>query len=189
MADKCKTCGGSGIVYSNTDEIGTDAQEYPCPDCREQGDLAKRLRNSIVVFPNGSKALETRELRMVDIEQAAERIEELEKIAFANVVTETFAWCIKCSALVVGEKGHRCDYCGSETKEFAVEVELLGQKKHMEELEKACRAARDFYDRLALSSLEAAARYGPGYIPPTDEECLEVRGILEAALGKGADNG
>jgi hypothetical protein len=48
------------------------------------------------------------------------------------------------------------------------------------ELYRACKEARLLH--LALSSLEVAARFGDNYQPPTDEDCLRVRGILEAAL-------
>lgn len=50
------------------------------------------------------------------------------------------------------------------------------------ELLNACEGARNLYDHMALGSLEAAAKYGPDYEPPTDEDCLQVRGALESAI-------
>lgn len=52
------------------------------------------------------------------------------------------------------------------------------------ELLKACEEARNLYDHLALGTLEAAAKYGPDYEPPTDEDCLEVRDLLETVINK-----
>ncbi len=52
------------------------------------------------------------------------------------------------------------------------------------DLLEACKLACDFYDRLALSPLAGAAKYGPDYNPPTDEDCLEVRNMLENAISK-----
>lgn len=52
------------------------------------------------------------------------------------------------------------------------------------ELLKACEAAAELYDELGLGSLEAAAKYGPDYEPPTDIECLKMREDLEAAIAK-----
>lgn len=51
-------------------------------------------------------------------------------------------------------------------------------------LREACKRARDLYDHLALGSLEAACKYGDTCEPPTDENCLQVRGLLEAALAE-----
>lgn len=59
----------------------------------------------------------------------------------------------------------------------------------IEKLEKACEWARDLYDQLALGPLQAAAKYGPDYTPPTDKEWLEMRGMLEAALGEEKKDG
>ncbi len=55
------------------------------------------------------------------------------------------------------------------------------------ELLEACNEARHLYDELALGSLEAAAKYGPDYTPPTDEEWLEMRQQLEAAIAKATE--
>ncbi|KKM98620.1 hypothetical protein LCGC14_1156030 [marine sediment metagenome] len=49
-------------------------------------------------------------------------------------------------------------------------------------LVEAARRAAELYDRASLGTLEAAAQYGPEYEPPTDADCLKVRGDLEAAL-------
>ena len=46
----------------------------------------------------------------------------------------------------------------------------------------ALKQARRFYDELSLSPLEAAAKYGPDYEPVTDEECLEVRRMIDVAI-------
>jgi hypothetical protein len=48
----------------------------------------------------------------------------------------------------------------------------------------ACRWARYLYDQLALGPLEAAAKYGPDYTPPSDEDWLKMRGMLEAAIAE-----
>lgn len=52
------------------------------------------------------------------------------------------------------------------------------------ELLATAKSARDLYDRLALGTLEAAAKYGPDYEPPSDADMLKVRGDLEAAITK-----
>ena len=46
----------------------------------------------------------------------------------------------------------------------------------------ALKQARRFYDELSLSPLAAAAKYGPDYEPVTDEECLEVRRMIDVAI-------
>ncbi len=46
----------------------------------------------------------------------------------------------------------------------------------------ALKQARRFYDELSLSPLEAVAKYGPDYEPVTDEECLEVRRMIDVAI-------
>ena len=48
-------------------------------------------------------------------------------------------------------------------------------------LRAAAKMAADLYDQLALGPLEAAAKYGPDYEPPTDEDCLAVRNALHMA--------
>lgn len=53
-----------------------------------------------------------------------------------------------------------------------------------ERLRNACQQAADLYDALSLGTLEAAAKYGPDWEPPTDEQMLEVRSVLAAALAK-----
>ena len=50
------------------------------------------------------------------------------------------------------------------------------------QLRNACQQAADLYDALALGPLDAAAKYGPDWEPPTDEQMLEVRSVLAAAL-------
>ena len=52
------------------------------------------------------------------------------------------------------------------------------------ELLEACKEAARLYDELALSLLAAAAKYGPNYEPPTDEEWLEMRKELKQAIAK-----
>ena len=52
------------------------------------------------------------------------------------------------------------------------------------DLYKACKRAAWLYDELALSPLAAAAKYGDTYIPPSDEDCLEIREELKAAIAK-----
>lgn len=42
--------------------------------------------------------------------------------------------------------------------------------------------AKWLYDQLALSPLDAAAKYGDEYEPPTDEQCLEIREMVESAI-------
>ncbi len=46
----------------------------------------------------------------------------------------------------------------------------------------ALKQAQWLYDELSLSPLEAAAKYGPDYEPATDEECLEVRRMIDTAI-------
>ena len=48
----------------------------------------------------------------------------------------------------------------------------------------ACQQAADFYDALALGPLDAAAKYGPDWEPPTDEQLLELRSTLNSAIAK-----
>lgn len=48
----------------------------------------------------------------------------------------------------------------------------------------ACKAARNLYDHLSLGPLEAAAKYGDSYEPPSEDDMLKVRGDLEAAITK-----
>ena len=55
------------------------------------------------------------------------------------------------------------------------------------ELLAACKAARSLYDVFSLGPLEAAAKYGPDYELPTDEECLRIREQLETAITKAGD--
>ncbi len=47
-----------------------------------------------------------------------------------------------------------------------------------------CKSARSLYGHLCLGSLEAAVKYGPDYEPPTDDDWLQMRGALEAAIAK-----
>ncbi len=51
-----------------------------------------------------------------------------------------------------------------------------------EKLVNACEKAKWLYDELALSSLGAACKYGNNYEPPTKEDCLAIRELLEQAL-------
>ena len=51
----------------------------------------------------------------------------------------------------------------------------------VKELQKICKEAAEFYDRIALSSLEHAAKYGPNAEPPTNKDCLAIRQKLEDA--------
>ena len=54
----------------------------------------------------------------------------------------------------------------------------------MEEIKKLreiCKEAAEFYDRMSLSSLEHAAKYGPDVEPPTSKDCLAIRQKLEDA--------
>ncbi len=46
----------------------------------------------------------------------------------------------------------------------------------------ACEKAKWLYDELALSTLGAACKYGDNYQPPTKEDCLNIRELLEQAL-------
>lgn len=57
-------------------------------------------------------------------------------------------------------------------------------KKQRDDLLAACKWARDLYDQLALGPLEAAAKYGDSYIPPSDEDWLNMRTKLETAIAK-----
>ena len=46
----------------------------------------------------------------------------------------------------------------------------------------ACKKAAWLYDQLAMGPLDAAVKYGPDYMPPTDEQCLEIRQALHDAI-------
>ena len=46
----------------------------------------------------------------------------------------------------------------------------------------AAKNATRLYDDFALGTLEAAAKYGPDYEPPSDAYCLKVRGDLQDAI-------
>ncbi len=48
----------------------------------------------------------------------------------------------------------------------------------------ALEQARWLYDQLSLGSLEAAVKYGDNYEPPTDEQYLEIRRMIESAITK-----
>jgi hypothetical protein len=52
------------------------------------------------------------------------------------------------------------------------------------DLLEACKSAALLYDHLAMSTLEAAVKYGPDYKPPTDEDMLETRNCLNEAISK-----
>jgi len=52
------------------------------------------------------------------------------------------------------------------------------------ELLEACKTARRLYDDMSLGPLEAATKYGANYVAPTDEDCLRVRGKIDAAITK-----
>ena len=52
------------------------------------------------------------------------------------------------------------------------------------ELLEACKEAARLYDHFSLSPLAAASKYGDNYEPPTQEEYLEMRKILEQAIAK-----
>ena len=75
-------------------------------------------------------------------------------------------------------------------KELGVYITNATRKAFEEAAEKqkqlrnACQQAADLYDALALGPLDAAAKYGPDWEPPTDEQMLEVRSVLAAALAK-----
>ena len=51
-----------------------------------------------------------------------------------------------------------------------------------EKLVNACGKAKGLYDELSLSTLGAACKYGDNYQPPTKEDCLKIRELLEQAL-------
>lgn len=53
-----------------------------------------------------------------------------------------------------------------------------------DELLEACEKAVELYDHLALGTLEAAAKYGPDYEPPSEADCLAVRGALASIIAK-----
>jgi len=46
----------------------------------------------------------------------------------------------------------------------------------------ALERAKWLYDELSLGPLGAAAKYGPDYESPTEDTCLEIRGLIEDAL-------
>ena len=55
----------------------------------------------------------------------------------------------------------------------------------------ACKEAARLYDHLAMGTIEGAAKYGPDYEPPSDDEWLAFREMLEDALksaGEKSDN-
>jgi hypothetical protein len=53
----------------------------------------------------------------------------------------------------------------------------------------ACKKAAWLYDEMALGPLGAAAKYGPDYEPPTDQECLNIRQIINDAIAKAEGKG
>jgi len=68
--------------------------------------------------------------------------------------------------------------------------ELAAQVLATPDLLAACKTGLELYDELAVETnpLACAARHGPDYEPPSwqewNEMCLEVRGILQAAIAK-----
>jgi len=58
-------------------------------------------------------------------------------------------------------------------------VQVINSHK---KLVNACEKAKWLYDELALSTLGAACKYGDNYEPPTKEDCLQIRELLEQAL-------
>jgi len=75
-----------------------------------------------------------------------------------------------------------------ETREEA--QALCRQLDAAPDLLAACKTGLELYDELAVETnpLACAARHGPDYEPPSwqewNEMCLEVRGILQAAIAK-----
>jgi hypothetical protein len=53
-----------------------------------------------------------------------------------------------------------------------------------EELLEACKRAKWLYDQLALSPLDAAVKYGDEYKPPGEDELLDIREQIGAAIAK-----
>jgi len=51
----------------------------------------------------------------------------------------------------------------------------------------ACENAAKLYDLLAYGPLDGAAHFGPDWNPPSDEDCLAVRGQLDAAIAKAGE--
>lgn len=72
------------------------------------------------------------------------------------------------------------DYVSTEKYE-----RLLKEHKLLVE---AVKGAIWLYDEMAMSPLEAAAKHGPDYTPPSDEDCLEVRKALQDALSSVQEN-
>jgi hypothetical protein len=52
------------------------------------------------------------------------------------------------------------------------------------EMYKALKDAAWLYDQMAMGPLEAAAKYGDNYEPPSDDQCLGIRAAIHAALTK-----
>jgi hypothetical protein len=57
------------------------------------------------------------------------------------------------------------------------------------EMYKALKGAAWLYDQMAMGPLEAAAKYGDTYEPPSNAQCLEIRGAIQIALDKAVLNG
>jgi hypothetical protein len=71
--------------------------------------------------------------------------------------------------------------CGSKTEEA---INAWNTRPLETELYEALKEAAWLYDQLALSPLSAAVKYGDNYEPPTDEDCLRIRGQINDALAK-----
>lgn len=61
-------------------------------------------------------------------------------------------------------------------------AEILRLQERNKRLVATCKRAAELYDHLAMSPLEAAAKYGPDYEPPSDAEWLEMRQMLADAV-------
>jgi len=63
-------------------------------------------------------------------------------------------------------------------RQYKLNCQLIEEIKRLQSI---CKEAAQLYDRLALSSLEHAAKYGPDVEPPTEKDCLAIRQKLEDA--------
>jgi len=81
-----------------------------------------------------------------------------------------------------------CGGCGARSMEYEspmgdeTPVMLWNRRKPDAALVAALKEAAWLYDQLALSPLEAAVKYGDTYEPPSDEDCLRIRGQIHEAL-------
>lgn len=106
---------------------------------------------------------------------------------------------IECESRVTWIK-QMCDILGynnddgfhSDPNPFTIAKSLKQNTERLQNQQKilvdAIKGAIWLYDEMAMSPFEAAAKHGPDYTPPSDEDCLEVRKALQDALSSVQEN-